>query len=174
MEFSRQEYWSGLWFPSPGDLANPGIEPQSPALQADSLPSELPGCSPSPLWAPLAKLKKSFKAGVPSSWATDQYWSWPVRNWATEQEVSGGKQQVKLHLYLQLLPVAHIAQPPVTSVTALGSHRSMISIVNYTCEGSRLLIPYENHPKTIPLPPHPTQPLTVVQLLSRVGLFATP
>ena len=43
MGFSRQEYWSGLPFPSPGDLPNPGIEPQSPALQADSLSTELPG-----------------------------------------------------------------------------------------------------------------------------------
>ena len=43
MEFSRQEYWSGLPFPSPGDLPNPGIEPESPALQADALPSEPPG-----------------------------------------------------------------------------------------------------------------------------------
>ena len=41
MEFSRQEYWSGLPFPSPGDLPDPGIKPGSPALQADSLPSEL-------------------------------------------------------------------------------------------------------------------------------------
>ena len=41
--FSRQEYWSELLFPSPGDLSNPGIEPRSPALQADSLPSEPPG-----------------------------------------------------------------------------------------------------------------------------------
>ena len=40
MGFSRQEYWSGLPFPSPGDLPNPGIEPGSPALQADSLPTE--------------------------------------------------------------------------------------------------------------------------------------
>ena len=40
MEFSRQQYWSGLPFPSPGDLPDPGIEPGSPALQADSLPSE--------------------------------------------------------------------------------------------------------------------------------------
>ena len=40
MDFSRQEYWSGLPFPSPGDLLNPGIEPGSPELQADSLPSE--------------------------------------------------------------------------------------------------------------------------------------
>ena len=41
MEFSRQEYWSGLPFPSPGDLPDPGIKPGSPALQVDSLPSEL-------------------------------------------------------------------------------------------------------------------------------------
>ena len=43
VEFSRKEYWSGLPFPSPGDLPNPGIEPGSPALQADALPSEPPG-----------------------------------------------------------------------------------------------------------------------------------
>ena len=42
-EFSRQEYWNGLPCPSPGDLPNPGIEPRSPALQVDSLPSESPG-----------------------------------------------------------------------------------------------------------------------------------
>ena len=41
MGFSRQEYWSELSVPSPGDLPNPGIEPGSPALQADSLPTEL-------------------------------------------------------------------------------------------------------------------------------------
>ena len=40
MGFSRQGYWSGLPFPSPGDLTNPGTEPRSPALQADTLPSE--------------------------------------------------------------------------------------------------------------------------------------
>ena len=39
--FSRQEYWSGLPFPSPGDLPDPGIEPTSPALQADDLLTEL-------------------------------------------------------------------------------------------------------------------------------------
>ena len=43
MAFSRQEYWSGLPFPSPRDLPDPGIEPRSPALQADSLPSLPPG-----------------------------------------------------------------------------------------------------------------------------------
>ena len=46
MEFSRQEYWSGLPFSSQGDLPDPGIEPRSSVLQADSLPSE-----------PLGKLK---------------------------------------------------------------------------------------------------------------------
>ena len=43
MGFSRQEYWSGLPFPSPGDLPDSGIEPRSPALQADTLTSEPPG-----------------------------------------------------------------------------------------------------------------------------------
>ena len=45
MGFSRQEHWSGLPFPSPGDLPNPGIKPSCPALQADILPSEPPGKS---------------------------------------------------------------------------------------------------------------------------------
>ena len=51
MGFSRQEYWSGLPFPSPGDLPNPGIKikPGSPTLQADALPSELPG-KPRPVY----------------------------------------------------------------------------------------------------------------------------
>ena len=43
MEFSRQEYWSGLSFPSPGDLPDPGTEARSLVLQADSLLSEPPG-----------------------------------------------------------------------------------------------------------------------------------
>ena len=41
MRFSRQEYWSGLSFPPPGDLPDPGVEPRSPAVHADSLPTEL-------------------------------------------------------------------------------------------------------------------------------------
>ena len=43
MGFSRQEYWSGLPFPSPGDLSNPGTELRSPALQVESLPTEPTG-----------------------------------------------------------------------------------------------------------------------------------
>ena len=45
MEFFRKEYWSGFPFPSPRDLPDPGIEPGSPALQADALPSEPSGKS---------------------------------------------------------------------------------------------------------------------------------
>ena len=43
MGFSKQEYWSGLPFPSPGDLPDPGIEPGSLTMEADSLPLEAPG-----------------------------------------------------------------------------------------------------------------------------------
>ena len=50
MGFSRQEYWSGLTFPSPGDLPDPGTEPGSPALQAVSLPFEPPGKPQKELW----------------------------------------------------------------------------------------------------------------------------
>ena len=59
MKFSKQEYWSGLSFPSPGDLPDPGIESRSPALQADFLPSEPP-------WKPytLELEKKVFVTSV--------------------------------------------------------------------------------------------------------------
>ena len=54
MRFSREECWSGLPFPSPGDLPDPGIKPRSPALQADALPSEPPG---KPWHSPRTQLK---------------------------------------------------------------------------------------------------------------------
>ena len=57
MEFSRQEYWNGLPFPSPGHLPNPGIKPGSPTLQADSLPSKPPG---NPQNAAMEMLKSMF------------------------------------------------------------------------------------------------------------------
>ena len=61
MEFSKPEYWSGLPCPPPGDLPNPGIEPRSPALQADSLQSEPLGKTililgdPKSYWGPVSE-----------------------------------------------------------------------------------------------------------------------
>ena len=60
MGFSRQEYWSGLPFPSPGDLPNPVIELRSPTLWADSFPSEPPGKS-IPLFKQTNKCYKSLE-----------------------------------------------------------------------------------------------------------------
>ena len=56
--FSRQEYWSGLPFPSSGDLPNPGIKPRSPTLQGDTLPSE-------PLGKPPQFLRHMIKENLP-------------------------------------------------------------------------------------------------------------
>ena len=66
MGFSRQEYWSGLPFPSPGDLPDPGIETGSPSLQVDSLPSELQG-PPITLYAAAAAAAKSLQS-CPTLW----------------------------------------------------------------------------------------------------------
>ena len=63
MGFSRQEYWSGVPFPSPGDLPNPGIKPMSPTLQADPLTSEPPG-------KPWSAGKKGVKGEV-KSWSVN-------------------------------------------------------------------------------------------------------
>ena len=59
--FSRQECWSGLPYPSPGDLPDPGIEPGSPTLQEDSLPSEPPG-------KPLSDYYRSYYKGSDPEW----------------------------------------------------------------------------------------------------------
>ena len=61
MDFSRQEYWSGLPFPSPGDLPNPEMEPGSPELQTDALPSEPPGKS---WWTVAGRIIYSGKGGL--------------------------------------------------------------------------------------------------------------
>ena len=66
MGFSRQDYWSALPFPSPGDFPNPGIEPRSPALQADSLLPEPPG-KPT-LWPNGLPFKQNWKNGYANHW----------------------------------------------------------------------------------------------------------
>ena len=65
MEFSRQEYWSGLPFPSPGDLPDPGIKPRSPALWADTLPAEPPGKPSVYERDPNKSRSENLKIGVP-------------------------------------------------------------------------------------------------------------
>ena len=72
MKFSRQEYWSGLPFPSPGDLPDPGIEPGSPALQADALPSEPPEMRRSWTNAQVRPPKALLRA----SWALEERITW--------------------------------------------------------------------------------------------------
>ena len=76
IEFSRQKYWSGLPFPSPGDLPNPGTKPTSPALQADSLPTEPLGKPNSSLsilyilyidWSSGTKESNQFEKDLPPS-----------------------------------------------------------------------------------------------------------
>ena len=72
MGFPRQEYWSGLPFPSPGDLPNPRIKPGSPALQADALTSEPPGINIfPPFWTSLSSPSPSHPSRlIQSSWLT--------------------------------------------------------------------------------------------------------
>ena len=102
MEFSRQEYWSGLPFPSPGDLPKLGIEPGSPALQADALPSEPPG---KPMNSMERQKDMTLKGEIPSS-VGDQYAigeEW--RNNSRKKEEMEPKQK----------------QCPVVDVTGVGS-----------------------------------------------------
>ena len=71
--FSRQEYWSGLPFPSSGDLPNPGVEHGSPALQADSLPSEPPGKTLSSSPPPQFGRRSSNREGTQPSPLTENW-----------------------------------------------------------------------------------------------------
>ena len=126
MEFSRQEYWSGLPFPSPGHLPNPGIKPGSPSLQTDSLLSEPSG---SPLWALrslqlgwLVELWNAFSVSS-SAYGTNRpgdpwgprtlhlekvWWSWPSSEHAKLSLPAGTTSTFPLFLSLW----GPIAMPP--------------------------------------------------------------
>ena len=101
MEFSRQEYWSSSPFPSSWDLPNPGIEPESPALQGDSLPSEPPGKPPKvvfkswlwwmiftlPLWTPFVLFYlPEILLGTVGLGPTLQKRSWKLQFHLTQKE----------------------------------------------------------------------------------------
>ena len=95
MGFYRQEYWSGLPFPSPGDLLNPGTEPGSPALQADSLPLEPLGkligkTKEMRLTAPTLDLLQAFVHVKPVKVSTSEFMlrKWLRRAAAPERSVS--------------------------------------------------------------------------------------
>ena len=77
MDFSRQKYWSGLPFSSPGDLPNSGIKPRSPALQADSLPSEPPGKPSRRDQSSKEMHSKSFSTHTSNGSAVCQLSEWP-------------------------------------------------------------------------------------------------
>ena len=75
MEFSRQEYWSGFPFLSPGDLTDPGVKPGSPAFQADSLPPEPPGkpskkSTNNKYWKHVEKEKYFYTVGGNVNWCS--------------------------------------------------------------------------------------------------------
>ena len=106
MEFSRQEYWSGLPFPSPGDLPNPGIEPTSAALQADTLPSELPGKS----WIIKKAERQRIDAFELWCWKRLLRVPWTIRrsNQSILKEISPGCSLVGLMLKLNLQYFGHL------------------------------------------------------------------
>ena len=98
MGFSRQEYWSGLPFPSPGDLPDPRIEPRSPALQADALPSEPPGKPQGPLGNSIKCKVKSRPIGKAPDAGKDRR---QEEKGTTEDEMVGWQHQLNGHEFEQ-------------------------------------------------------------------------
>ena len=78
MGFSRPEYWSGLPFPSPGDLPNQGTEPISPTLQADAFTSEPPGNLLQYSWASLVAALVKNPPAMQETWVQSLGWEDPL------------------------------------------------------------------------------------------------
>ena len=102
MGFSRQEYWSGLPFPSPGDLPNPGIEPGSPALQADALSSEPPGNS--------MKLPSPIKTDSPTPLCHSCLLTWPIL-WLWSVKVKMFVISSRVQIFVTPWTLAHPSPP---------------------------------------------------------------
>jgi len=98
MEFSRQEYWSGLPFPSPADLPDPEIEPRYPALQADSLPSEPPGRQ-------TTKHLNCFSPSLPTSTQISTLWALRFQWWSRKNsKQKEGKYDIDHLCLYRLIP----------------------------------------------------------------------
>ena len=100
MEFSRQEYWSGLPFSSPGDLSHPGIKPRSLALQVDSLLSEPPGkhiyC---PKAAPVQQFSPLILSGKGKCYPFQQMLSYAVQSLYQLRELSRKRPSFPFYKY---------------------------------------------------------------------------
>ena len=104
MEFSRQEYWIGLPCPPPGDLPNPGIIPRSPALQADSLPSEPPGKPKNIVVGSLSLLQGNFPTQESNQGlCTGRFFtSWATRELSSGYYFFSGARQVDYILFWKI------------------------------------------------------------------------
>ena len=112
MEFSRQGYWSGLPFPSPGDLPNPGIEPGSPSLQADALPSEPPGKLKNWNLSPIAK------SNLWSSFYSRDSFGWDMI-WWKRQRVKRMWESKRILYQVSFSSSSFLASPPSESCSSL-------------------------------------------------------
>ena len=98
MGFSSQEYWTGLLFPPPGDLPDSGIKPTSPALQADSLPSDPPG---KPMNTGVGSL--SFLQGSPDT-PSELVWGNRNKEWPSAKMPGQVSHRLSFTLRARLLP----------------------------------------------------------------------
>ena len=125
MGFSRQEYWIGLPFPSPGDLPHPGIEPRSPALEAEALSSEPPG---------KGDLLKEFAIVFITSSIV-----WPQVNSREGTQLHPSKKKNGLKIYRAWPSPSE--QHPVSSLVSLSHQEASKSLLSSPSEGRQT----ENH-----------------------------
>ena len=108
MGFSRQEYWSGLPFPSPGDLPNPGAESLSSTLPVNSLPSEPPGKLSYSLELPQKKKKFFLFCSICSLWIIISPFSHFSYSFNILCSVLQGKLSFKINILNQLILLRHM------------------------------------------------------------------
>ena len=129
MQFSRKEYWSGLPFPSPGHLPNPGIEPGSPALQAVALPSELLGES--------KVTQLCLTLCVPMEYTVHGILQARILEWVAVPFSRGSSQLRSPHCRWILYQLSHQGKPKNTRVSSL----SLLQQIFPTQESNQGLLP---------------------------------